>query len=115
MADTFTWMPSVNMETETTPAVTVSKFGDGYSQRTPVGINNLADTFTLAFNNRSPVEIAAIDAFLTKQRGVSWFWFTGADGNRVKVICQKPWKRMDPVTGSASLTCTFEQVFDIGN
>ncbi|AOZ52671.1 hypothetical protein BKX93_01765 [Chromobacterium vaccinii] len=100
------------METETAPAVTVSKFGDGYSQRAPAGINNLADTFTLAFNNRSPVEIAAIDVFLTKQRGVSWFWFTGADGNKVKVVCQKPWKRTDPVMGVVSLICIFEQVFD---
>ncbi|MBW7568225.1 phage tail protein [Chromobacterium subtsugae] len=53
-------------------------------------------------------------AFLAKQRGVSWFWFAGADGNMVKVTCQKPWKRTDPVAGSVSLTCTFEQVFDAG-
>ncbi|AUH50985.1 hypothetical protein CXB49_09265 [Chromobacterium sp. ATCC 53434] len=114
MADVFTWTPSVNMETETAPAVTVSKFGDGYSQRAPAGINSLVDTFNLAFNNRTPAEITAIDAFLTKQRGVSWFWFAGADGIKVKVICQKPWKRTDPVAGAVSLTCTFEQVFDLG-
>ncbi|MBX9348709.1 phage tail protein [Chromobacterium vaccinii] len=113
MAETFVWIPSLNPETETAPAVSVSRFGDGYSQRVPAGINSIVDSYNLSFNYRNDKEIADMSSFLERHGGVRWFWFQSPGGGKVKVVCQKPWRRIFVSKGVVTLICTFDQVFDI--
>uniref|UniRef100_UPI004053E93E phage tail protein n=1 Tax=Pseudomonas sp. G.S.17 TaxID=3137451 RepID=UPI004053E93E len=49
MTEVFPWSPRVRSSGDTQPNVLSSQFGNGYSQRLPVGINNLAATWSVSF------------------------------------------------------------------
>jgi phage-related protein len=52
-----------------------SRFGDGYSQRLPDGINNTLLMLDLSFRGRSQSEILEISEFLSAHRGAYSFQF----------------------------------------
>ncbi len=68
-----------------------AKFGDGYEQRSPRGINSLQLEFQISFVNRSETEIQAITDFLDSKEAVTAFDFTypsGTGETTIKVICE---------------------------
>ena len=74
------------------PRIFKAEFGDGYEQRLANGINNLAESYSLSFNNRTKEEIDDITAFFANKGGVTAFTFTIPDSNNsgetaVKVVC----------------------------
>jgi phage-related protein len=85
--------PDRNTTRNTKPKVLIASFGDGYEQRIADGINNLRQTFAVAFNNRTKDEIDDIVAFFDSKNGVSAFAYTYPDTNNsgettVKVVCE---------------------------
>lgn len=76
-----------------TPRVLRAQFGDGYEQRLADGINNIAQTFTLRFNNRTDDNADDIMSFFEDKKGVTAFDYTYPDTNEtggektIKVIC----------------------------
>jgi phage-related protein len=86
-------IPDRSLKHSSKPRVLTAKFGDGYEQRLADGINNIEQTFTLAFNNRTDDDIDDIVAFFDDKKGVTSFDYTYPDTNAgggettVKVVC----------------------------
>lgn len=112
-AETFTWVPDFGGGTETAPSVSEVKFGDGYGQSIPAGINNMPKVRSLTFGNRETAEVDAIEAFLERQGGVRWFWYVHPGKVAIKVKCKK-WSRTESAFNVETLSCSFEQVFSPG-
>ena len=91
---TGTATPDKNLRKTTKPRVLKVSFGDGYEQRLQDGINNLKETFSISFNNRSNQEIDDIMDFFDSQAGVTAFNFTipdpdgGGGETTIKVVCE---------------------------
>lgn len=108
MAD-FTWLPSRGFTTDITPRVTIAKFGDGYSQRVPDGINNLDQSWNLSFQSNDLGTIASIESFIKSKTGSEVFtWIPPGELTEVNVICTK-WSKVYDSHISASLSLTFEK------
>jgi phage-related protein len=72
----FLWVPSYDAGVGFAPAVKIIKFGDGYEQRIPDGINNDLLEMQITFAKRSKSEHTAIMHFLKERQGVESFAFT---------------------------------------
>ena len=55
--------PDKSMGRISKPKVNLAKFGDAYEQRLANGINNLEESYSITFNNRTKEEIDDIIAF----------------------------------------------------
>ena len=73
--------PDKMMTSSSTPSILLAKFGDGYEQRIAAGINNLAQEYSVSFDNRTKEEIDDIVGFFESTKGVTDFDFTFADTN----------------------------------
>ena len=84
--------PDKSMTRASTPRIFKTDFGDGYEQRLVNGINNLAESYAVTFNNRTKEDIDDITAFFATKGAVTAFTFTIPDSNNsgetaVKVVC----------------------------
>ena len=85
--------PDKTMTKSSRPRVLVSKFGDGYEQRAPDGINNIEEVFSLQFRTRENDFVDDVVAFLDSKGGHTKFAFRFPDSNEIggekeiKVIC----------------------------
>lgn len=108
-ATTFIWYPDSESQESVEPKVTTTKFGDGYEQRTPVGINNAPGKWSVKFT-RTPEESAAIRAFLKARGGHEAFNWTNPLEEAGQYVCRK-WS-IARAAGTITLSCEFEQVFE---
>ncbi|MCW5623914.1 MAG: phage tail protein [Burkholderiales bacterium] len=108
---TFTWTPSFPIADETEPRVAEARFGDGYAQRVPDGINSMAPSWDLTFKERTLTEIGDIVTFLRARNGAESFDWTPPGGAAGKFICRR-WQRSRGNALYADLRATFEQVFE---
>lgn len=113
MAD-FTWSPSRGFTSDIVPKVNVAKFGDGYSQRVPSGLNNIEKTWNLTFQSRPLTTIANIEAFLVSKKGsIPFTWLPTGESTEVWVVAPK-WSKTYETNISATLSVTFEIVYGYG-
>jgi phage-related protein len=77
------YTPDKTANKKITPRVIQHTFGDGYEQRAVDGINNINETYTLAFSNRGKAEIDDLIAFLNSKKGVTKFDLILPDSNQV--------------------------------
>lgn len=111
---TFTYTPDFGAQVTTRPAVRSAKFGDGYEQRLAYGLNTKPQVWNLTFAARVDTDANGIEAFLGDANGVSWFYWTPPNGSTaLKFICRE-WQRTVDRYNLNTITCTFEQVFDLG-
>lgn len=73
--------PDKSFAREVAPAVLTAKFGDGYEQRIPDGINTVRETISLTFSSRPKAEIDDIKAFLDTTQSVTKFSLIVPDSN----------------------------------
>lgn len=107
----FTWVPSRGFSGESTPRVNIAKFGDGYTQRSTIGINVLDKTWNLQFQQNSLDDINSIESFFVTRKGVTPFsWLPPGESIEVKVVCTK-WSKTYDSHISATLSATFELVY----
>ena len=96
------------------PAVRSIKFGSGYEQRATFGINQNPKVYELQFKVTEN-EANTIEAFLDEQEGKESFSFNytifSSTDTSNKFIC-RTWSRTMPTINGASITATFEEVFD---
>lgn len=104
---TFNYRASSASELTEKPRVVSAKFGDGYEQRSPDGINTILETWVLKFD-RSGADIDAIRAFLKARGGYQAFQWANPYNVTNAYICRE-WKIVKEI-GKSVLTCTFEQV-----
>ena len=70
-----------------------AEFGDGYSQPTPDGINNVRETVDLRWDGLTEPQMEAINSFLTARKGAEAFYYQPAGfGTAMKWTC-KEWTR----------------------
>lgn len=108
----FTWTPTAGFVSDSNPKIYVAKFGDGYSQRTPAGINNIERTWNLQFQYSSLAKAASIEAFLIAKQGTQSFtWLPPGETTEVRVICSK-WSKTYDSSITRSISATFERVYE---
>lgn len=87
-------VPDRQLKHSSKPRTIKISFGDGYEQRLVDGINNITQTFSLQFKNRTDDDIDDIVAFFDDKKGVTSFDYTYPDTNEsggektVKVVCE---------------------------
>lgn len=111
MSQTFSWFPDAGHKKSVSPRVRVAKFGDGYEQRVRDGINTMSQAWDLTFTG-SAVEINAIEAFLVARGGANFFLWTTPEQQTGKYVCRS-WDKSRERGVKVSLSCKFEQVFDL--
>lgn len=110
---TFTWIASYGSALTVKPSVTAIKFGDGYEQRTAVGINSQPRHWRLEFTNKPlPVE-DALEAFLSDHAALQAFDWPPPHGAAGKFVCRE-WSVQPTSPKYRSISCTFEEVFEPG-
>jgi len=109
--DTFTWKPDFAAQMKNEPTIRETKFGDGYAQRGPNGINSLLPEWSLAFGHRTDTEADAIDNFLATQGGWQSFLWTPPKSPSVqkKFVC-KSWNVSYDFYNSKTVTAIFIEV-----
>jgi phage-related protein len=107
---TFTWRPSFGSDKDVKNAVSEAKFGDGYTQRTAMGINSQKDDWTLKFDSIDTTTAQAIDDFLKARGGYQSFTWVNLDGVSGTYLC-KTWKRNYADEDKETISATFERVF----
>mgnify|MGYP003956118785 CR=1 FL=1 len=110
-------VPDKGVSRSNTPNVLKAQFGDGYQQRIALGINSIAQEFSVSFANRAKADIDDIVTFFEGKKGVTAFTYISADSNSgsseesVKVVCTK-WDQTWSYGDFYSLTATFERVYE---
>ncbi|MGC6407553.1 phage tail protein [Bisgaard Taxon 45] len=108
MIQEFKWCVRPELSVDNTPKIYERDFGDGYTQRQPVGINNLLRTFSVVVKVKN-LEAKAVDDFLAQHNGVEPFYFTDPlSKEKKKVVCtQWPAKMGIAYT---EFSCEFKEV-----
>lgn len=106
----FQWNPDLGAQKSTKPTVYSIKFGDGYEQRIPVGINSKPHSWQVKFT-RSLAEAESIGGFLEARGGVEAFTWTDPGGSVANYVCRE-WTQSKSSFGVCVVSGTFEQVFE---
>lgn len=108
--------PSINptysgLNKRSRPNVRTVQFGDGFSQRITYGLNQDPKQWTLTFVV-SETDADAIETFLEARGGSESFdWSPPDETDTYKWICQD-WSKSIPYLNRATITATFQQVFE---
>ncbi|MFH0259497.1 phage tail protein [Vibrio mediterranei] len=104
----FNWVPVAGFSRRCEPKIKLVKFGDGYQQRSPAGINNKLRTYSASFKYSSDV-IWEIDHFLFHRGGVESFLFIPFGEFEERVVVCKSWNATE-IGSKGELVAQFEQV-----
>jgi phage-related protein len=113
--DTFTPPVAPTLGTSNSPEVSIYKtsFGDGYTQSSPKGLNNIRQTLSLKWDVLTLDQAQKIEAFLVKQGGYSPFYYAAPlSGVTRKWTCEQ-WTVT--YAGPAKVTATFKENFSLRN
>lgn len=87
--ETFTWKVKTGMNIESEPRVRSVRFGDGYEQRRPDGLNSLLNKYSITLSPKN-ADGQIIRAFLEKHAGVTaFFWKPPHQTHMITVLCRK--------------------------
>lgn len=108
----FGWAGAYGSSQSTELKLREARFGDGYSQRGALGINNIADTWSIQLSNKSGAEKNAIKAFLRARPGAESFTWTPYDESTpIRVRCRK-WGISTTDYDVFAITCEFERMYE---
>lgn len=110
IATTFNWFPDLGSQQSVKPAVSTAQFGDGYSQRSPTGLNTLPQTWTVTFTRSRTIGLAIL-AFLRARKASESFNWTNPLNEAGVYICEK-WSESSDQPGMIKITADFKQVFE---
>ena len=108
---TFTFTPSFTASLEEQPIIRRVKFGDGYEQRLPYGLNTQPKKWSLQFLNRTDTERNNILTFLRARGAAESFDWTDPNSYAGKWICAQ-WNLSQVSCNFNNITATFEEVFE---
>jgi len=104
--------PTYGIQKSSAPATRTVRFGDGYEQRTLLGLNQNPKVFSLTFNV-SETDSDTIETFLDARAADSAsFDFTPpGEASSSKFVCES-WNKTIPYLNRATIQATFRQVFE---
>lgn len=103
--------PTYGVQKRSAPRVRGIQFGSGYQQRAQFGINQNPKVYDLTFEV-SETDADTIEAFLDARGAVESFTYTPpGETSSGKFICRQ-WSKSIPYLDRATVTATFEQVFE---
>ncbi len=107
----FIWKPAYNPSLTKTPRVRLIKFGDGYEQRSPDGIQASLLDSDFTFEGRDLSETTAICHFLEVQGATKAFLFTppAPFGTRRRFVCRS-WTATPTFYNNYTVRGKFEEV-----
>jgi phage-related protein len=107
---TFTWIPDLGARKALTVSKNVAKFGDGYEQRSPKGINHVFETWTLTFTANHSA-IALIQNFLEGVIEITSFKWRTPEGKDIVAVAEN-YSVDRSMQGLRRMSVEFRQVFD---
>ena len=107
----FSYEPSFSAGEQSAPRARVVQFGDGYEQRTQLGLQRDPKVWNLTFANRNNAERDNIITFLEDKKGTESFTWTPPRGSAGQYVCSD-WNTDLSVPGYATITTSFRQVFE---
>ena len=105
----FAWNPDTGATEDREPKARSARFGDGYEQRAPDGLNADMRKRVLNFSGRPASDVTAIVTFLEARAGVESFTYTHPGDSSRTYVCRS-WKITDGSNGTKTINATFEQV-----
>ena len=89
------------------------QFGDGYEQRTLIGLNQNPKVWSLTFENISETDSDTIETFLDARAAdsESFDWSPPDETDTYKWVCEE-WSKTLPYGNLATIQATFREVFE---
>jgi phage-related protein len=119
MPNTFSWVPSYSSDLSVQTRIRQVRFGDGYAQQSPDGLNNQPESYSLVFDKRSKTEAAQIAAFLRAEAAACrYFLFTPPTelSGRSPAVQKKfkcyDFRQLPEQFDSITITAKFDESFD---
>lgn len=100
-------IPSIGMKKNMEPRLLGAKFGDGYQQTAPDGINTVLQVLEVSWNILTFEAGDEIDNFLTARHGEVFLWTKPRELSPRRWRC-KTWSKDEQATTS-NITATFEE------
>ncbi len=109
----FDWAESPGSNHAPVASVRATRFGDGYEQRAPDGLNPVRQVWDLVFKGCDVAVAGEIDDFLRPGLGSATFdWTPPAQTTALKFKCTSFRRSITERLGEHDLSATFEQVFE---
>ena len=104
--------PTYGAQKNNRPNVRTVQFGDGYQQRLTYGLNQNPKSWSLTWEV-SETDADTIETFLNNRAAdnASFDWTPLDDATSYKWICPE-WNKSLPYKNRATITATFQQVFE---
>lgn len=105
-------IPTYGAQKSNRPVVRTVQFGDGYQQRLTYGLNQNPKSWSLTWEV-SETDADTIETFLNDRAAdnASFDWTPLDEATSYKWICQD-WNKTLPYKNRATITATFQQVFE---
>lgn len=97
---------------QTEAKVDRAEFGDGYSQRSPMGLNSIRRAPTLHWDGLTLAQAQTLDAFFTDKAGAEAFYWTRPGESSAELFTCASWKGT-PQGAVWSFDATFTPEFDL--
>lgn len=108
--NTFTWYADLGAKRDMKPSIHLTKFGDGYEARTPIGVNFMPKKWSVTFT-RNYAESSLIFAFLETQAGYLAFNWVDPLSVTGVYVC-RDWAMSQKEFGIYEVNGIFEQIFE---
>lgn len=111
MAD-WVWVESDGAQLDEEPRVKSARFGEGYEQRSPDGINFMELAWELPFDEVDDAIADEMIEFLRLHKGHLPFSYVPLRSTTaIRVICRR-WTRTHTSPGESSIRARFERVYE---
>ena len=104
--------PTYGLQKRSSPVVRTVRFGDGYEQRTSLGLNQNPKVYTLTFEV-SETDSDTIETFLDARAAdnASFDFTPPGEDSSSKFVCEQ-WSKSIPYLNRATIQATFREVFE---
>ncbi|MEE1922686.1 phage tail protein [Pseudomonas sp. 148P] len=110
MLEEFIWSPRVGASSDTQADVLASQYGNGYSQRLSVGINNLSSSYPVSFTGTEQY-LKPILEFFQRHKGATSFLWTPPMQDQGRFVTTGGWQTTSHGRKRFTLSTNFQQVF----
>ena len=104
--------PTYGIQKNSSPVVRTVRFGDGYEQRTSLGLNQNPKVYSLSFEV-SETDADTIETFLDARAAdnASFDFTPPGESSSSKFVCES-WSKSIPYLNRARIQTTFREVFE---